>query len=107
MARLEEDLALALDRVAFAEKIGIIPDRWQRDLLRSSSGRVLMNCSRQSGKSSMAAILALHRAIYHPRSLILMWAPALRQSQELFAKLSEFYSTLGEPMRKFGERRLS
>jgi hypothetical protein len=36
-----------------------------------------------------------------------MLAPVLRQSQELFGKLSEFYSTLGEPMRKFGERRLS
>jgi Terminase large subunit, T4likevirus-type, N-terminal len=55
----------------------------------------------------MAALLALHRALYYPSSLVLVLAPALRQSQELFSKLSEFYSTLGEPMRKYSERRLS
>src|SRR3954465_11251229 len=104
---LRDDLRLALDRVAFAGKLGITPDRWQEDLLRSTSDRVLLNCSRQSGKSTMAAILALHQALYLPGSLVLVLAPALRQSQELFAKLSEFYSTLGEPMRKYSERRLS
>jgi len=51
--------------------------------------------------------MALHRALYHPESLVLLLAPALRQSQELFAKLFGFYSDLGEPLKKFGERRLS
>jgi hypothetical protein len=104
---LAADLRLALDRTAFAGKLGITPDRWQEDLLRSTSDRVLLNCSRQSGKSTMAAILALHQALYQRQSLVLVLAPALRQSQELFSKLSEFYSTLGEPMKKYGERRLS
>jgi hypothetical protein len=101
------ELRHALDRVTFAESLGVVPDDWQRDLLRSTSDRTLLLCSRQAGKSTISAILALHRALYHPGSLVLMLAPALRQSQELFSKLSEFYSTLGEPMRKFGERRLS
>src|SRR3982751_1474805 len=101
------DLEAALDRVKFARALGIQPDSWQADLLRSDSSRVLLNCSRQSGKSTMAAVLALHRALYHPGSLVLVLAPALRQSQELFAKLSEFYAALGEPMRKYSERRLS
>ncbi len=107
MVGLREDLRLAVDRVAFARSLGLEPDDWQEDLLRSSSGRTLLLCSRQAGKSTFSAILALHRALYYPGSLVLMLAPALRQSQELFAKLSEFYSALGEPMRKFGERRLS
>jgi len=55
----------------------------------------------------MAAILALHRALYHPGSLVLCLAPALRQSQELFAKLSTIHGDLGEPLKKYGERRLS
>jgi hypothetical protein len=84
MVELRDDLRLALDRVSFAEKLGISPDAWQRNLLDSSSRRVLLNCSRQSGKSTMSAVLALHRALYHPDSLILCLAPALRQSQELF-----------------------
>ena len=97
----------ALDRVAFARSLGVAPDAWQADLLRSDSKRVLLNCSRQSGKSTMAALRALHEALYRPRSLVLCLAPALRQSQELFAKLSEYHAALGEPLKKYGERRLS
>jgi len=96
-----------LDRVAFARSVGLEADPWQIDLLRSESPRVLINASRQSGKSTITALLALHKALYTPGSLVLLLAPALRQSQELFAKLSEFYGVLGEPMRLFGERRLS
>ena len=92
---LKDDLRIALDRVAFAEKLGITPDPWQRDLLHSASDRVLLNCCRQSGKSTMTAIVALHRALYHPGSLILCLAPALRQSQELFGKVLGFYRDLG------------
>ncbi len=102
-----EDLLLALDRVAFAEDLGIVPDRWQRDLLRSSSDRVLLNCCRQSGKSTLTALIALHRALYHPGSLILCLAPALRQSQELFSKILGFYRDLGRPVDHAGERKLS
>ncbi len=90
------ELRSALDPVAFAESLGIVPDPWQADLLRSEADRVLLNCSRQSGKTSMSAILALHRALYHPGSLVLCLAPALRQSQELFSKIAGFYSKLGE-----------
>jgi Terminase large subunit, T4likevirus-type, N-terminal len=106
-ARLEQDLEVALDRVAFAKELGIHPDRWQEDLLRSSSDRILLNCSRQSGKSTMAAVLALHQALYHPQSLILCLAPALRQSQELFAKIAGFYRDLSRPVSPIGERKLS
>src|SRR3712207_8339226 len=107
MVSLAEDLKLALDRVSFAKRLGLEPDGWQEELLRSSSDRVLLNCSRQSGKSTMTAVIALHRALYHPGSLILCLAPALRQSQELFGKVLGFYRTLGRPVSPQGERRLS
>jgi hypothetical protein len=104
---LEGDFRLALDRVAFAREVGLVCDPWQEDLLRSSSERVLLNCSRQSGKSTMSAVVALHRALYHPGSLILCLAPALRQSQELFGKIAGFYRDLGRPVAPQGERKLS
>ena len=107
MVELRDDLRLALDRVAFASKLGVEPDPWQADLLRSSSDRVLLNCSRQSGKSTMSGVIALHRALYHPKSLILCLAPALRQSQELFGKVAGFYRDLGRPVAPQGERKLS
>src|ERR671915_1700265 len=107
MEALRADLRFALDRVAFAEKLGIVPDGWQEDFLRSSADRVLLNCSRQSGKSTMSGVIALHRALYHPGSLILCLAPALRQSQELFGKVLAFYRDLGRPVSPHGERKLS
>jgi hypothetical protein len=98
MVSLAEDLKLALDRVSFVRALGLKPDPWQEVLLRSISERVLLNCCRQSGKSTMSGIIALHRALYRPGSLILCLAPALRQSQELFGKVLGFYRDLGRPI---------
>lgn len=106
--QVAQDLALALDRVAFARAVGIEePDHWQKKLLRSESSRVLLNCCRQSGKSTTSSVLALHRALYFPGSLILCLAPALRQSQELFGKIAAGYRELGRPVPPQGERKLS
>ncbi len=107
MVELREDLLLALDRASFAQELGLEPDPWQERLLRSTSDRVLLNCCRQSGKSTMTGLIALHRALYHPGSLILCLAPALRQSQELFGKVLGFYRDLGRPVAPQGERKLS
>src|SRR5215211_662762 len=107
MVSLAEDLKLALDRVSFVRALGLKPDPWQEVLLRSISERVLLNCCRQSGKSTMSGIIALHRALYRPGSLILCLAPALRQSQELFGKVLGFYRDLGRPVAPQGERKLS
>jgi Terminase large subunit, T4likevirus-type, N-terminal len=107
MVSLAQDLKLALDRVSFAERLGLEPDPWQEQLLRSTSERVLLNCCRQSGKSTMTAVIALHRALYHPGSLILCLAPALRQSQELFGKVLGFYRDLGRLVKSAAERKLS
>ncbi len=102
------DLALALDRVAFARAVGIEePDRWQESLLRSEAPRVILNCCRQSGKSTTSGVLALHRALYFPRSLVLVLAPSLRQSQELFSKIVAFYRALDRPVSSQAERKLS
>ena len=91
MVSLATDLRLALDRAAFASSLGLDPDPWQERLLRSDSPRVLLNCSRQSGKSTMSGVIALHRALYFPGSLVLCLAPSERQSKELFAKVSDAY----------------
>ncbi len=92
------DLALALDPAHLAERAGLNADPWQRSVLRSGASRLLLNCSRQSGKSSVTALLALHRALYHPGSLVLVLAPAQRQAQLLFRKVMAAYAALGEPV---------
>jgi hypothetical protein len=89
-------LAIPDDRVEFAAAAGLPDlDPWQKRLLRSEAPRVLLNCARQSGKSTMAATLALHRALSSPWSLVLVLAPAERQAKEPFSKAAEAYRTLG------------
>ena len=59
---LAADLTLALDPAALAARVGIPPDPWQARMLRSAAPRLLLNCSRQSGKSTTTGILAAHTA---------------------------------------------
>jgi hypothetical protein len=93
------DLALALDPARWAEAVaGFELDPWQRDVLRSDTDRLLMNCARQTGKSTVAALLALHRVLYRPGTLALLLSPSLRQSSELFRKAADFYQRLDAPV---------
>ena len=92
---LAADLTLALDRVAFMRALGYEPDDWQANFLKSNAKRVLLNCSRQSGKSTVTAVLALHEAIYKAGALILLLSPSFRQSSELYGKVIEGYLRLG------------
>ena len=85
---------LSRDPVALARLAGLEPDRWQADVLRSTAQQMILLCARQSGKSTVTSLLALHQAIYTPNSLVLLLAPALRQSQELFRKLRAAQSAL-------------
>src|SRR5690242_16510863 len=88
------DLAHALDPVAFVQdRLKFEPDPWQASLLRSRARWILLNCCRQSGKSTTTAAVALHTAIYDP-GLILLVSPSLRQSKELFAKVTGFLKDL-------------
>jgi len=88
------DLSHALDPVAFVQdRLKFEPDPWQASLLSSRAPWILLNCCRQSGKSTSTAALALHTAIYDP-GLILLVSPSLRQSKELFAKVTGFLKDL-------------
>ena len=94
---LATDLALALDPVRLAEEAGLAPDPWQRDTLRSPAPRILLNASRQSGKSTTVALVSLHTALYQPDALCLMLSPTLRQSGELFRKAKALHGALPQP----------
>ncbi len=96
--RIAAELRCALDPVAFAvERLGFHPDAWQAEVLRLSNKNTLLNCSRQAGKSTCTAIIGLHTAVYLPKSLVLLGSPSLRQSRELFVKVTAFLRKL-EPV---------
>lgn len=92
------ELAMALDPARFAVQCGIPPDDWQASVLRSTASQLLLNCSRQSGKSTTVALAGLHRALFWPGSLVLLVTPSLRQSQELFRKVIAGFEALGRPV---------
>jgi len=95
---LARNLELRLDPAAIMEHAAMPPDPWQIRLLRSRAERTLLLCSRQSGKSTVTAAMALHEVVFHPKSLVLLLSPSLRQSQELFRKVTDFRNRLGEPI---------
>src|SRR5690242_8686250 len=68
---------LAQDPVRILTDAGFQPDPWQEGVLRSGSQRMLLLASRQAGKSSVAAALALKTALLRPRSPVLLLSPSL------------------------------
>jgi len=100
--------AWAGDPVLFArEALDFEPDAWQRSALAWTGRRAIWLCARQLGKSSTAAILALHQVLYHPASLTLLVSPSLRQSSELFRKVVELLARLDEQPVLTEDNRLS
>jgi hypothetical protein len=101
------DLAMALDPALLMDAMGLPCDKWQADLLRSNAKRILMNCARQSGKSSVMGVQAAHTALYQPGSLVLLLSPTLRQSQELFRKTLRAYHAAGATLPADAETKLT
>jgi hypothetical protein len=88
-------LAYSLDAALWAQEVlQFEADDWQKVLLRTTARQVIMNNSRQSGKSVISAIKGLHRSIFVPESLVLLISPSLRQSKELFGKVTGFLKSL-------------
>jgi hypothetical protein len=98
---------LAADRVAFARSLGVNLDAWQAAFVTSTSKRDLLNCSRQAGKSTAAALLALHEALFVPDSVTVLVSPSQRQSSELFRKVVEFRNLLPAEPDLLEDNRLS
>jgi hypothetical protein len=59
--------------------------------MMSPARYVIENVSRQAGKSTCSAAMAVHQAVFFPGSLILVVSPTLRQSGELQRKAMRFY----------------
>ena len=98
MHSTRNDEAYAMDPVLWArEVLGYHPDPWQAKLLRSRSNKIILNCSRQSGKSTTCAALGLHESIYRRPSFGLVIAPSQDQSAELMLKFDEFRGAVELP----------
>jgi hypothetical protein len=77
-----------------ARRAKIEPDPWQAQLLHSTAWQVMLNITRQGGKSTTTALVALYELLYKFPALILILSPTQRQSDELFLKIKSFYQEL-------------
>src|SRR3974390_573712 len=91
-------LTLALDPTRILQAGGLAADPWQRELLLANDRQGLLNFSRQAGKSTVVAALALHTVLFRPRALVLLVSPSLRQSGEIFRKVHDAYQALSRPI---------
>lgn len=96
--RLTSHLAMAVDPVVMMERCGFTPDDWQAEALRSGGDRELLNCSRQSGKSTVVGGIAMHTGLFEDGSLTLLVSKAQKQSMELFRKCLDVYRALDNPI---------
>jgi hypothetical protein len=92
--RWAADLARIIDPAQTMRDLDFEPDPFQEVLLRSTADRILMLCSRQLGKSTSTAILALNEACYRDDSLVLLVSRSERQSDLLFQKVARFFRML-------------
>jgi len=83
------------DAAEFARtRLGFEPDERQAEVLRSEAKRGILNCTRQWGKSTVAAAKAVHRAYTRPGSLVLVASPSFRQSGEFVRKAAGMTAAL-------------
>jgi len=91
--------------VEFAISVGLSPDTWQVEVLASDHPRKILCCGRQTGKSTVGAVLAVHKALTQPGSTVLVVAPGERQAKLLFSKARRLYEMAGHPLPAHSERR--
>src|SRR5260370_1269902 len=79
-------------------QLGLEPDPWQIDVLEGNYQRLLLNCCRQAGKSTVVAMLALVEAVWEPGTNILLVSRTHRQSMELLRIVVHFFRSMNRPL---------
>ena len=105
---ISRDLLNAVDPVGWAKRtLGFEPDAHQQTILATAHKRILLNCSRQWGKSTVTAAKATHRALEYPESLIIAMSPSARQTGELLMKIEGFLRHSGVRVKGDGSNEMS
>src|SRR5437588_4144921 len=75
--------------VELMRHLGLEPDPWQLEVLEGGHQRLLLNCCRQAGKSTVVAMLGLVEALFVPLTRVLLVSRSHRQSTELFRIMTD------------------
>lgn len=86
-----------------ASNLQLTSDNLQAEALDATEDRVLLLCTRQWGKSTIAAAKALHHALTTNKAFVLFVSASKRQSRELARKCQEFAAQIGCKAKPDGE----
>lgn len=109
LVKLRQDVVVAAaatpeDIVTFARTmLRFDPDERQSEVMRADVRRGLLCCTRQWGKSTVAAVIALHHMLTTPKAFVVVLSPGLRQSAELLRKVKGFLVEMGMEARGDGQ----
>jgi len=87
--------------------LGFEPDAKQTRVLSTEINRGILNCTRQWGKSTIAAAKAVHQAVKGAESLTVVVSPSARQSGEFVRKAAGFTRRLGIKTKGDGDNEIS
>ncbi|MBM3741001.1 MAG: hypothetical protein FJW39_35140 [Acidobacteria bacterium] len=106
---MELSVSEHLDPVAFTTTVlGLQPDPLQARILRAPDTRILLNCTRQWGKSTIVAALTVHHLCCAPAgSLAVIVSPSQRQPAEMLRKIAGFLRRAGLTPKPDGANRYS
>jgi hypothetical protein len=95
---LANDLALALSPDLLFEKcVGSSPDPWQSAVIDDGDWKkLLLNITRQGGKSTVGGVLALKEFLFNPGSTTVILSPSLRQSGDILRRVNHFYHRVSD-----------
>lgn len=99
-------LSSQLDPVRFATRyLRLALDPWQQHAVSPCHRRGVLNCSRQSGKTTALAVRALHHLLFYRHASVLIVAHSENQAGLTVSKILAFCRQLGEPVRRLPGRR--
>ncbi|HEY1495416.1 MAG TPA: terminase family protein [Candidatus Solibacter sp.] len=87
--------------------LGFEADPTQARVLDTRSKRVLLNCTRQWGKSTVTAARAVHEAVTNEGSLTIAVSPTARQTGEFVRKAEAFARKLRMKVKGDGDNEMS
>ena len=94
LARVKVRKALLGGPAMFAALLSFVPAAYQLEMLTSTEQFVIVNCCRQAGKTTAAALIALYTALIKPGAHVLVFAAKQDQSAEFLVRMRQLMARM-------------
>ncbi|MBM3755193.1 MAG: hypothetical protein FJW38_14575 [Acidobacteria bacterium] len=84
--------------------LAFTPSPKQKQVLDDPGHRLILNCARQWGKTTVIAVKALHEAIHNPKTIVMVLSRTRQQAALTIHKVREFAALLDIKRKRFQGR---